>query len=165
MNNITFVIFEGCTKGRGLPQSQVWVQTEDAWEALCSCCTEVDSRVSSFSVCDVQGETFGCLVQKNSQFLVFLFVFIWTNSYKELGTFSRFLLIPREILWVTICISAGDNRAVSLLDTQGGRTLLHLVPKADTYGESRSQRKEKVVRLFSSGVYFSFSTITKRNTE
>ena len=76
------------------------------------------------------------------QSLVFLFALIWTNSYKELGTFPRFLLIPREIRWVTICISAGDNRAVSFLDTQG-RTLLHLVPKADTYGESRSQRKEK----------------------
>ena len=159
-NNITSVIFEGCTKGRGLPQSQVWIQIEDAWEALCTCCTEVDSWVSSFSGCDVKGEMFGCLIQYNSQSLVFLFGLIWTNSYKELGTFTWFLLIPREVVWVTICISTGDKSAVSLLDTQG-RTLLHLVSKADTYGESRSWRK--VVRLLSSRVYFPFSTITRRN--
>ena len=141
-NNITFLIFEVCTKGRGLPQSQVWAQIVVAWEALCPCCTEVDSWVSSFRGCDVQGEMFGRRIQWNSQSLAFLFALIWKNSYKELGTFPRFLLIPREILWVTICISAGDYRAVSLLDTQGRRTLLHLVSQADTCGESRSQRKE-----------------------
>ena len=64
------------------------------------------------------------------------------NSYKELGTFPRFLFIPREVVWSCVCISAGDNRAVSFQDTQGRRTLLHLISKADTYGESRSQKKK-----------------------
>ena len=94
---------------------------------------------------------------------LFFFTHIWMNSYKELGTFPRFLFIPREVVWSCVCISAGDNRAVSLLDTQGRRTLLHLVSKADTYGESRSQRKRRVVRLLSSTIYFPFSTITRRN--
>ena len=85
---------------------------------------------------------FGGLIQYNSQSLALIFTHIWTNVYKELETFSRFLLIPKEVAWGNICISTGDKTAVSILDTQG-RTLLHLVPKADTYGESRSQRKEK----------------------
>lgn len=131
------------SEDRGLPQTQVWVQAAGAWEAMCACCAEVHSWVFRLGVFDMQGEMFGRLIQKNSESLVFFFGQGWMNVYKELGTFSKLLLIPREVVWGTVWITAVDNRAASLLDTQGRRMLLHLLSLAEPCAERKGRRKEK----------------------
>ena len=154
--------FEGCTRGRRLPITSMSTGS--------GCLGSAVSLLHRSRQLSLQAGWFRCAGRdiwrsysiKQSVSGLF-FTHIWTTSYKEMGAFSRFLLIPREILWSSVCVSAGDNSGVSLLDTQGRRTLLHLVSKTDTYGESRSQRKKKVVRLLSSRSYFPFSTIARRN--
>ena len=69
------------------------------------------------------------------------------DVYNKLGTFSKFLLIPREVVWGTVWVTTGDNRAVSLLDTQGGRTLLHILSSAEPCAERKGQRKESSSRV------------------
>ena len=132
-----------CVRGQGLPQSQVWVRAAGAWEAMCACCAEVHSWVFRLGVSDVQGETFDCPIQWKSESLVFFCGHGWTNVCKELGTFSKFLLIPGEVTWGTVWITAVDNRAASLLDTQGRRMLLHILSFAEPCAERICQRKEK----------------------
>lgn len=131
-----------CPRQRGLPHSQVCVQDAGAWEAMCTRCTEVDGWVSRLGGCDVQGEMFGRLIHENSESFNFVFVLIWTNVYNELGTFSRFLLIPRKVDRATVGIRTVDNSGVSLLDIQGRRMLIHFLSMADPYTERKSQRKE-----------------------
>ena len=135
--------FEGCTKGRGA--APVTSMSTGSWCLGSTVSLLHRSRQLSLQVgwlrCAGRDVWRSHSIKQSVSGL--FFTHIWTNSYKELGTFPRFLFIPREVVWSCVCISAGDNRAVSLLDIQGRRTLLHLVSKADTYGGSQSQRKKK----------------------
>ena len=68
---------------------------------------------------------------------------------------SGLLLIPREVERGTVYISAVDDGTGSLLDSQDGRKLLHLLALAHTYVEM--ERKEKDVRSSISRILFFYS--------
>jgi hypothetical protein len=53
------------------------------------------------------------------------------------------LLIPREVVGGTVLISAVDAGTGSLLDSQDGRKLLHLLTLAHPYAERWDKKKKK----------------------
>ena len=117
------------------------MEAAGASEAQCARCTEV--QVSLQAGClRCAGEVLGHPIQENSESLVFFFGHRGTNVYHELGTFPKFLLIPREVSRATVWIIPVDDRGVSLLDTQSRRMRLHILSLADPYAERKGQNKE-----------------------
>ena len=114
---------------------QVRGQTAGVWGAVRICGTEIHGRIFRLGICDVQGEVFGFLIQKNYQSFIMLSSHIWMNVNNELRMLSRSLLIPKEVVRGSVYICAVDDSYGSLLDSQRGRTLLHLLALAQTYSE------------------------------
>lgn len=65
------------------------------------------------------------------------------------------MLVPKEVVSGTVCVSAVDNKAVSLPDSQERRVLLYLFSSIQRCGENK-KKSDKIIRSSFSRVSVSF---------
>ena len=89
------------------------MQAAGGWGALCTHCTEVDSRVTGLWVSDVQGNMQAGSIEVSCESAFFLFP-IGEDRCQQFKAFPRMLSVPPEVVRSTITESAVERGRGSL---------------------------------------------------